>query len=75
MFRERIYILLNYKNFVHACNITSLSSHALNNLNKNSLYVAQKVKLVEQINVRINNAQNTQIIKHIEQICFICLNY
>ena len=42
--------------------VTSLSNYALNNLNKNSLWIAQKVKLVEQMSVKINNAQNAQII-------------
>ena len=44
----------------------SLSNHALNNLNKNNLWIAQKVKLIEQMSVKINDAQNAQIIEQIE---------
>ena len=34
-------------------NITSLSSYILNNINKNNLWITQKVKLIEQTNVKI----------------------
>ena len=49
--------------------VTSLSSHVLKNSNKNNLWIAQRVKLIEQMSVRID-AQNTQIIEHIEQRVF-----
>ena len=36
-------------------NVTNLSNHTLNNLNKNNLWVIQKIKFIEQISVKINN--------------------